>query len=210
MDIVVQGEHYESREELLGTIEALEEKLAEMPSDTPEHNDLSRHIERLREAASGEAESETESPTVEPAEPASPLAPEEEEEEEYETTHDLQDAAENGKILLCPTCGQEVPFPEVPPMDNTVERCSNCDGWGKVVRPTRVDGHVWRDCPVCQGEGVVQKLAAPPPAPARKAVEVPEAPGALFNPTTEQWDPPAGVQPPWAGATWDPFYGRWS
>jgi rubrerythrin len=209
--ISVQGEKYESLDDLIETIARLQNELEDMPSETPEHEALSRHIERLREAAGNGVDASSEFSAEDEA-PSAPLpAPEEEEEEEAEFTHNLREAAETGALLLCPTCGQEVPFPETPPLDQTVTRCPNCDGWGKVLRPSRVDGHIWRDCPVCQAEGVVPKEAAALPfEPTRKAAPVPEAPGAVWNPLDENWSPPPGAQPPWVGATWDSFYGKWA
>lgn len=209
-EIVVQGEHYANVDELNTAIDSLTAKLDEVPSESPEHNDLLRHIERLREAAEGSASvSGDDSPTPEPSSEAEPEADEQQVTDEGHTTN-IREAFEQGQHLHCPLCGSEVDYAELPPMDETVVTCPNCKGWGQVVRPTKVDGQVWHTCTICQGNGYVDKPGVERPPTQPRAAMTPEAPGAVWNATTNDWDAPPGIAPPWDGATWDRFYGRWS
>lgn len=209
-EIVVQGEHFKDDADLWIAIEEIEETLEDMPSDTPEHAKLKEHYDLLlgayKEATGAESPEQ-----IAKQELAQPEEDEDgEEQEEPRPTHDLRIAAESGAQLLCPTCGQGVPFPELPPMDKTSERCPNCEGWGKVVTGSRVDGHIWHDCKTCGGEGVIPVTGTQVPEPARQSAQVPEAPGARWNPDENNWLPPDNAQPPWAGAVWDAFYGKWA
>jgi len=207
--IKVQGETYQSVDDLNATIYNLEADLEKMPSDTPEHEKLAQHVAALRAAAEESGSGEPPASPAPVAEPGPDTADEENEEDKVEVTHSLRDAAENGKELVCPLCGHDIDFPEVPPLDPNVERCRDCKGWGSVLTGSRVDGHVWRNCPTCQGQGFTDEHSVISRIPELKAAATPGAPGALWNPETEQWDRPPGQQPPWAGAVWDSFLGQW-
>lgn len=208
--IKVQGETYETAEELNAAIAELEVTLGDMPDGTPEHEKLAQHVAALRAAAD---ESGTGEALVSPApevEPVPELPSDDHEPEEPEHTHSLRDAADNAKQVVCPLCGNDIPFPEAPPLDPTVERCDSCDGWGTALTGSRVDGHVWRDCPKCQGNGYTTKAGEAAPTLGNTAAPVPEAPGAIWNNEAKSWNPPPGQQPPWAGAVWDSFLGKWN
>lgn len=208
--IKVQGETYADVGELNAAIEELETTLGDMPDGTPEHEKLAQHVETLRAAAETSGTGEAASGPVAEPEPVSDEPPKDPKSEEQEHTHSLRDAADNGKQIVCPLCGNDIPFPEAPPLDPNVQRCPDCQGWGNVLTGSRVDGHVWRDCPTCNGNGYVDKRGTSIPVIGSKAAPVPEAPGAIWNADTETWNPPPGQQPPWAGAVWDTFLGKWN
>jgi hypothetical protein len=208
--IKVQGETYQDADELNSTIGELEAKLEEMSSDTPEHNRLAAHIDTLRAAAAESGEGNVTASPAAPTEPEPDTPPTEDAKEVAEQTHSLRDAADNGKEIICPLCGAPIEFPETPPADAFAHRCPDCDGWGQVLTGSRVDGHVWRDCKGCQGQGFKEENDAPTVLQKSHAAPTPEAPGATWNAERENWDPPTGQQPPWAGAVWDAFLGKWS
>lgn len=208
--IKVHGETYENVASLNETIDELTAQYEDMP-DGAGRMKLAAHVATLRAAAEGSGSDDgAASPADAPEDEPEPMPQEEEEEGETEPTHSLIEAADYGKPLACPLCGNEVPFPESPPLDKFATRCGDCDGWGKVLTGSRVDGNVWRDCKGCNGSGFREDSTASAPTPLRKAADAPEAPGAIWNADNESWNPPPGVQPPWAGATWDSFYGKWS
>lgn len=208
--IEVAGEKYKDLDALRIEIDVVEATLEEMPSDTPEHENLAQHLKKMR-AAAAEATGGSEDNAVS-SEPSPPAAtpPEEEAEEEVETTTSLRDASDTGKALVCPLCGHDIDFPETPPLDAFSHKCDKCDGWGQVMTGSRVDGHVWRDCKECQGSGFVENQAQTYKPTVTGAAPTPEAPGAIWEPLLERWSPPAGQQPPWAGAVWDDLLGKWS
>jgi hypothetical protein len=208
--IRVQGETYDTLDDLVDTIDELDDKLHAMPDGSAERMKLAAHVETLRAAAAESGGGESTASPAAPDESPPDEPPTEDEDEDVEHTHSLRDAAENGKEIVCPLCGSEIPFPEVPPLDPKVKRCDDCNGWGNVLTGSRVDGHVWRDCPTCNGSGFVDKQGAAVPVLGNQAAHAPEAPGAVWNAERENWSPPPGQQPPWAGAVWDEFLGKWS
>lgn len=210
MTIKVQGETYDTPEELFDAILELERKLEDMPSDTPEHNALARHIEVLQaalpgeatpdaggdaEEGAGEADKPDEPETVAPERaPALVAAPE----PEPEQTHE------------CPLCGHDLESLPDPPYDPTAEQCPACQGFGVVFTGSRVEGHTWRTCPTCVGNGYIEKASAIPlPPPAVRAVAAPEWPGATWDATTQRWVPPTNELKPWPEANWDGLAGKY-
>lgn len=209
MTITVKGEKYGSLDELFNSIVELTVTLESMPSDSPEHNNLAKHIEDLK----AELPEDYKPSPPEDSPVASAATPEDGDEggEELpeEVTTNIRSAYEHGLDVVCPTCGQHVDMPEAPPRDPDIDTCPNCNGWGQVVTGSRVDGHVWRNCSRCDGQGWVVKSVVVPASFNAGAAQVPQAPGAIWNADTSRWNPPVGQQPPWAGAMWDDLLGKW-
>lgn len=209
MSIKVKGETYESYDDLFAAIVDLTVKLEDMPSESPEYGNLAEHIADLRAGLPADFKpTPEENPDHSTAESPDESGAEGVELSEEVTTN-IRAAYEHGLDVVCPTCGQHVDMPEAPPRDPDIDTCPNCNGWGQVVTGSRVDGHVWRNCSRCEGQGWVTKSVTVPASFNAGAASVPQAPGAIWNADTSRWDPPAGVQPPWAGAMWDNLLGKW-
>lgn len=207
--IKVQGETYETADDLWASIQGLIAEVEEMPEGAPETVRLREHIEALS-AELPEGYEPSDDP--EPEEAGEEVTPEQEpepEEVEPEITHDIQSAHETGADILCPLCGQDVPYPEAPPLNPDAQRCTACDGWGKYLNPTRVDGYVWAECSHCQGQGftIGQSIAAPPVAAPLVALE-PAWADSLKDPDTGRWIP-KDPTPPWGNARWNANSGGW-
>lgn len=110
---------------------------------------------------------------------------------------------------ICPLCAGAGVLAIDPPQDPTATRCDACDGYGRVYTGSRVPDQATRACPICAGRGF---RSTTPNAPVERdfiiAAETPEWPGALWNPDTLRWDPPA-TESPWVGATWNDIRGAW-
>lgn len=210
MTIKVKGETYRDAGELAETIERLGAEYAGM-SDGPEKLSMGAHIDELYSVLGGYANGEggtggnAGNDLEVSRSPALPPTTDDDDDDEH-------DALAEGASFSCPMCEGTGELPNEPPPDPLSDRCVTCSGWGKVYTGSLVEGHAIRECPTCQGQGWTEKAHsfALPPAPMRTAAESPEAPGAWWAEDTKDWNPPVGVQPPWVGATWDRFYGKWA
>lgn len=215
MTIKVQGETYNSPEEVITAIGELSATLEDMPESSKERADLERHIRRLQAAVpteeairppsptSAEEESEVvESPNIQDESPPTPAAKPTAEEED-------DDAVPPG-YKLCRVCAGSGLLTEDAPEDPDNERCPTCTGHGKVLTGSHVEGHEFRDCPSCLGNGYTGRRSAyAPPTNGNTAAVAPSWPGATWNEAEERWDPPYG-DPPWTGATWDSLKGAYA
>jgi hypothetical protein len=210
MKLRIQGETYADRAEVVDTIGRLEADYLTM-ADGQARADLLTHIERLKDAVDGRAASAgtnagggnggtDESPSsVPPEPPAAASDPEPEPESE-------------GAEPVCPMCNGEGVLEVEPPLHPSYERCADCDGFGLIYTGSRRGGRAVEDCPTCQGDGFKKRANVPAvePMPAMRYAQLPEWSGAQLAPDGSGWLPPLPATPPWDGATWDKFYGRWS
>lgn len=213
--IKVQGEVYDSPEEVLDAISTLEAKIEELPESSPGRADLERHIQRLREASGADAAvlPSTEEAAVgavaetSPHSEATPPAPDgdEEEEEEDETEPGVAPG-----LKLCPVCRGAGTLPITPPIDPRNEVCPRCSGYGQVITGSHVTGHELLDCPDCQGQGYIARRSAyGAGGNGDKAASAPAWPGSTWDAIEEIWKPPPG-NPPWTGAVWDEMKGTYA
>lgn len=98
------------------------------------------------------------------------------------------------------------PFPQ----SRTFERCSECDGWGRVLTGGRMQENGIQPCPTCDGHGYRDRRAmaevgangagdgSRPPAP----------PPSLPDPM--RLSPAQGGEPPAAGMVWFEDLGSWA
>lgn len=210
MSIKVKGETYENADELRAAINELRGTLEDMPQTGPHHANLAAHIKDLEDALGAltpNAEQEGEAgmvPTDIPPVSDSPPATNDESEETEQDTDDEEE------YPVCPMCGGHGTLAVEPPVDTTRERCHACDGHGKVYTGSRVIGHAILECSVCQGQGWTTKNIYSTEVTTTVGQPPAQAPGAVWDTATNSWLPPIGQNPPWNGATWDSFYGRWS
>lgn len=127
-----------------------------------------------------EAEEEEGPPSPEPEPPAEPqpggvLTAEQGAELEKATTAYIRRVAKvfpaESMPPECPTCGGlgfdltgSVGGPSYRSTDQ-FKRCEVCDGLGKLLTDSQVEGHLLRDCSVCQGRGYLEKIAPPAAVP---------------------------------------------
>lgn len=206
----IQGETYADAGELIDTIGRLTAEMLEM-ADGPERVALLEHIERLQTALGPEVESEgnaDDAPAMRDRLPEPDPAPA----SSGELDEVDRELLEHGAKFACPMCDGVGELTYEPPQDPNAERCADCDGWGKVYTGSRVPGYEVEDCRSCKGEGRVREPVAEYAAIAApaKAAEFPGQLGALWDGENSAWLPPPGQQPPWVGATWDSFYGKWA
>lgn len=210
MAIRIKGETYRDAAELAETIERLGNDYAEMPEGAAKTN-LAAHIDELYSVLGGYApggdgkgDGGDKAGKVSTASSSSSTTDEPE--------NDDDDALAEGAQFTCPMCGGTGELPHEPPPDPRSARCPDCEGWGKVYTGSLVEGHTVRDCHTCQGQGWVDRSGerAAQPDVNKTAADMPEQMGALWDAKRKFWMPPAGQQPPWPGATWDTYYGKWS
>lgn len=209
-DIVIQGERYKDAEELRSTIAELELAMDDMPSDSPQHGDMVVHIQRLREAlaeASPGMEGE-ESPVSVPA--GQTVPGEDNEDEELEEIEPLADNDTEDSLTHCPACGWPLDIDVMPPHHPDIETCSGCQGFGKVLTGSRVEGHILMDCPTCKGQGWTNKAQTNQKLTTATRAEMALWPNARSSDDGTRWLPPEDSTPPWSGAAWDEFRGTWA
>lgn len=214
MTIKVQGEVYDSPEEVITAIGKLSVTLEDMPESSKERADLERHILRLKDAVSPSAEVALPLPgdaadkpgadsTLAAAEDSPPETP------DAEAEHDPDDDPVPPGYKLCPVCAGGGMLTEEAPISQEWEQCDACRGYGKTLTGSHVAGHETKDCGSCQGQGFIARRGQHrEPTNGHTPAPAPAWPGSWWNETESRWEPPAG-EPPWSGAEWDHVKGAY-
>jgi phage FluMu protein Com len=213
--IKVQGETYNSAEEVITAIGELGAQLEDLPETHPGRADLARHIERLRNAVTPDgAMGDSESPTPQEAATAAESPVIEGEQQSPSVVEPPEEEAEDDEIpdgfIKCPVCLGGGLLSDEAPVDPDNERCATCNGYGKVLTGSHVQGHEQRDCPTCIGNGyTARRETYTPTENGNTAATAPGWPGATWNADESRWEPPPG-NIPWTGAVWDALKGTYS
>lgn len=214
MKLRVQGETYDSPAEVLTAIGELSAAMEDMPESSKERADVERHIGRLK-AVVADAKAllprASETATGEPGADSPPEPQGLDSPPALTETPDEDDDEDNVPpgYILCPVCLGGGMLTLDAPISHEHERCPDCNGYGKVLTGSHVEGHVTADCGSCQGSGWIRPRAGyEKPSNGKHVATAPLYPGATWNAEQEQWDAPPG-EPPWSNAAWNALVGAY-